>query len=142
VLLHVGPDGRGRVRVEGEKRLEAPLPTSRDRLRRVLLGAIQAPKYVSRPGESTAVAKGETDATATQERTDGQPASERPAGRLEAEADTEPRREAGTDGPVPAAEPRPGDPDDQPPPEEQVIPLGPASDAGAGEVPKRRRKKA
>ena len=145
ILLHLGPDGRGRIRVEGEKRLEAPLPTSRERLRKVLLGAIQAPKYVSRPGQDES--EGETRA---EEETDTPPGpgrmSDQPHGELrqdqEAEAHAEPRREVGTDEPVPAAEPRPGDPHDQPPPEEQVIPLGPASDAGAEEAPKRRRRKA
>lgn len=51
VWLGIGPDGRGRVRVEGEKRLEAPLPTSRERLRRVLLSAIQAPRHVPASAE-------------------------------------------------------------------------------------------
>jgi hypothetical protein len=98
VWFGIGADGRGRVRVEGAKRLEAPLPTSRARLRSVLLGAIQAPRYVPSPtteGRST-----------------------------EAAGEPPPDNE-----PVEGATPRPGNPDDQPPPEEQVIPLGPAGSA-------------
>jgi len=49
VWFGIGADGRGRVRVDGAKRLEAPLPTSRVRLRGVLLGAIQAPRHVPGP---------------------------------------------------------------------------------------------
>jgi hypothetical protein len=141
VLLHVGPDGHGRIRVEGEKRLEAPLPTSRERLRRVLLGAIQAPKFVGRTGEDAAEAAAEGSTTPASEQAGEPPHDGRLEGQAEAAAQAEPRTEVGTDEPVPAAEPRPGDPDDQPPPEEQVIPLGPASDAGSEQAPKRRRKK-
>src|SRR5262245_12517341 len=49
VWFGIGPDGRGRVRVEGAKRLEAPLPTSRERLRAVLLAAVQSPRHVQPP---------------------------------------------------------------------------------------------
>lgn len=142
VFLHVGPDGRGRVRVEGEKRLEAPLPTSRERLRKVLLGAVQAPKFVSPPDEGTAEAEDEAGASPGPAPTSEPAQTEQARGEAQPEAQAEPRREVGTDEPVPAAEPRPGDPEDQPPQEEQVIPLGPASDAGDEAAPKRRRKKA
>jgi len=102
IYLHLGPDGRGRIRVEAAKLLEAPLPTSRNRLRGVLLAAIKDPKLVSHEPEPSAA--GDPGAA---------PAAEEPA-RSPAEQ------------PASEAAPRPGDPDDQPPPEEQVIPLGPA----------------
>jgi|GEM_PF-2243228 len=98
----IGPDGRGRIRVEGEKKLEAPLPTTRERLRRVLLSAIQAPKHVPPTGEEATM-------------------------HADAEAPIEPRDKP-EDGPVEEASPRPGDPNEQAPPEEQVIPLGPAGE--------------
>ena len=108
VWFGIDPDGRGRVRVEGAKRLEAPLPTSRERLRRVLLGAIQAPRYVS-PTAAEAAAAGAP-----------QPEAEQPAAAAE-------------ETPVESATPRPGDTEAQPPAEEQVIPLGPADEhPGAG----------
>lgn len=94
VWFGLGADGRGRVRVEGAKRLEAPLPTSRARLRAVLLGAIQAPRHVPPPSAESAP---ET-----------------------AEAGSPPGR---TDD----AAARPEQAETQPPPEEQVINLGPAS---------------
>ena len=100
IWLHVGPDGRGRIRVEGAKKLEALLPTTRERLRRVLLSTLQAPRYV--PPPTTAEAEEGTE----QERTQAPPASD--------------------EQPVEEASPRPGDPEEQPPPEEQVIPLGPS----------------
>lgn len=100
VWMHMGPDGQGRIRIEGEKRLEATLPTSRERVRSVLIRAVQSPKLVSR---------GEAEAAETPS----------PPERAEQE-------------PVEAASPRPGDPEQQPPPEEQVIPLGPADDAELG----------
>ena len=132
ILFHVGPDGRGRVRVEGEKRLEAPLPTSRERLRRVLLAAIQAPKYVGEDGEESAGAGASEQAAG-----DG---TQPPADQEQRVSDEE-RTEVGTDEPVPEAEPRPGDPHETPPPEEQVIPLGPAAEGEAEEKPKRRARK-
>jgi hypothetical protein len=55
VWMHMGPDGKGRIRIEGEKRLEATLPTSRERVRSVLIRAVQSPKLVSR-GEAEAEA--------------------------------------------------------------------------------------
>ena len=108
IWLHVGPDGRGRIRVEGAKKLEAPLPTTRERLRRVLLATIQAPRYVM-----PSVRAGEEEGM-EQDRTQTPPASDEQS--------------------VEEASPRPGDPEDQPPPEEQVIPLGPS---GAAEEEKR-----
>lgn len=102
VYLHVGPDGQPRIRVEGARRLEAPLPTSRARVRGVLLSAIQNPKLVVAGGG----AEDETGAVPPTER--AQPAA---------------------DGPPPDDRPsaaRPGDADQAPPPEEQVIPLGPS----------------
>ena len=99
VWMHMGPDGKGRIRIEGEKRLEATLPTSRERVRSVLIRAVQSPKLVSRGAAET------PDAAATP------PLPERPE-----------------DEPVEEASPRPGDPEQQPPPEEQVIPLGPADE--------------
>jgi hypothetical protein len=136
VVLHVGPDGRGRVRVEGEKRLEAPLPTSRERLRKVLLSAIQSPKYVGTPDEHATETEGATGPAHQQEEPTTQAEAE-----PEPHAHAGPRTEVGTDEPVPAAQRRTGDPDEQPPPDEQVIPLGPATEAEADDKPKRRRKK-
>jgi hypothetical protein len=100
VWMHMGPDGKGRIRIEGEKRLEATLPTTRERVRSVLIRAVQSPKRVSR-GDA------ETGEAATTQPTPDRPEQE----------------------PVETASPRPGDPEQQPPPEEQVIPLGPADDA-------------
>jgi hypothetical protein len=100
IWMHMGPDGKGRIRIEGEKRLEATLPTSRERVRSVLIRAVQSPKVVSR-GESEAAES---------------PAPPPPPERAEQE-------------PVEAASPRPGDPEQQPPPEEQVIPLGPSEES-------------
>jgi len=115
VFLHLGPDGRGRIRVEGAKRLEAPLPTSRTRLRSVLLTAIQSPKFVEKAGAPSA-----------EEEMPAPPAAGEPA--------TEAQR-------AESATPRPGDAAEQPPPEEQVIPLGPAEDTETPpDKPKRRRK--
>jgi hypothetical protein len=104
--LHLGPDGKGRIRIEGEKRLEATLPTSRERVRSVLMRAIQAPKLV-RPGDRPVETAAEPAATASP-----------PPQHEERE-------------PVEAASPRPGDPEQHPPPDEQVIPLGPAEDAAS-----------
>src|SRR5215208_4661360 len=132
ILFHVGPDGRGRIRVEGEKRLEAPLPTTRERLRRVLLGAVRAPKYVGKEGEESAgpgESKGESGSGSAA------PPEQAP------NVTDEERTEEGTEQPVPEAEPRPGDPHETPPLEEQVIPLGPASEGQAEEKPKRRSRK-
>lgn len=109
IWLHMDEQGRGRVRVEGEKKLEAPLPTSRERLRRVLISAIQSPRFVP----STAGAPGEEAMTTGQ-----QPAE----GEFEEQ-------------PVEAATPRPGDPEDQLPPEEQVIPLGPSAGGSGDDKP-------
>ena len=97
VWMHLGPDGKGRIRIEGEKRLEATLPTSRERVRSVLIRAVQSPKLVS---------KGEAQASEPEA---AQPSPEQ--------------------HPVEEATPRSGDPQDQPPPEEQVIPLGPSEEA-------------
>ena len=99
--LLVGPDGRGRIRVEGAKRLEAPLPTTRERLRRVLLSALQAPRYVA-----ASAAEGEEEPVEQQPQSAPEPDEQ----------------------PVEQASPRPGDPEEQPPPEEQVIPLGPSAE--------------
>jgi hypothetical protein len=112
VWMLLGPDGKGRIRVEGEKRLEATLPTSRERLRGVLLRAVQAPKFVSR-GEPAA-------AEETQ-----------PAGVTKADDSGADRPEPETD-PAAEAQPRAGDPEQQPPPDEQVIPLGPSESTTAG----------
>ncbi len=49
VWLGVGEDGRPRVRVVGEKRMQAGLPVARDRFRAVLLGAVRAPAFVALP---------------------------------------------------------------------------------------------
>jgi hypothetical protein len=103
VWFGIGPDGRGRVRVEGAKRLEAPLPTSRERLRGVLLAAIQSPRHVLPPAGEEGPMAGESPPAA-------EPLPEQP------------------EQPVESASPRPGDPEQQPPPDEQVIPLGPAAD--------------
>ncbi len=98
IWMHLGPDGKGRIRIEGEKRLEATLPTSRERVRSVLIRTAQSPKLVSRSEAETA------------------------------DAATPPPPEHPDEEPVEEASPRPGDPADQPPPEEQVIPLGPADE--------------
>ena len=111
IWLHLGPDGRGRIRIEGEKKLEAPLPTSREKVRRVLLSALQSPKFVAHAGDAS---PGEGEETARQS---------------EGGASDEPRSEAQADEqPVEEATPREGDPHEQVPPDEQVIPLGPAHD--------------
>ena len=101
IWFGIGADGRGRVRLEGARRLEAPLPTSRARLRSVLLGAIQAPRHVPTPTSDSGPAHAAGEPPPDEESVEG-------------------------------ATPRPGDPDEQPPPEEQVIPLGPA---GSEETP-------
>lgn len=116
VYLHLGPDGRGRVRVEGEKRLEAPLPTSRERLRSVLLSAIRSPKFVTASGT----------ATPGDEPTAGQPHA--------GQSDVKQEPATPDEQPVEEASPRPGDPEDQPPPEEQVIPLGPSPEVDKGQA--------
>ena len=108
VWFGIGADGRPRVRVEGAKRLEAPLPTSRERLRRVLLAAVQSPRHV------LAAASPEAG---------GEP----PDPNAPEPADSPLEEDEGQ--PVESARPRPGDADEQPPPEEQVIPLGPAHEA-------------
>ena len=118
VWLHIGPDGRGRIRIEGEKKLEAPLPTSREKVRRVLLGAIQAPKFVAHAGD-VSPEDGEPTATAAESQGAEQPG-----------ADTEANEQ-----PVEQATPREGDPNEQAPPEEQVIPLGPAHAEPSDEAP-------
>lgn len=110
IWMHLGPDGKGRIRIEGEKRLEATLPTSRERVRSVLIRAVQSPKLVS---------KGEMQAAESEapQPPPEQPSAERPEQQ-----------------PVEEATPRSGDPQDQPPPEEQVIPLGPSDeDKASGE---------
>lgn len=103
IWFGMGEDGRGRVRVEGEKRLEAPLSTTRERLRGVLLRAMQAPRWIARPGE------------------DEGPASE--------EEDEMGRRQPDEEAESPHAEgaSERGAPEDLPA-EEMVIPLGPAGD--------------
>jgi hypothetical protein len=108
VYLHVGPDGKGRIRVEGAKRLEAPLPTSRARVRGVLLRAVQDPKLVE-PGAASAEAPSDTD---------------------EREGHPEPDERMGDERP---SAPRPGHTDEQVPPEVQVIPLGPSEEAQSKE---------
>lgn len=100
VLLYLGDDGRPRVRVEGAKRLEAPLPTSRTRLRGVLLQAIQNPRLVSQPG-----AEPEEQPATAQPATDDEEHRRR----------REPHHEDGTPD-LPA--------------EEMVIPLGPSESEG------------
>lgn len=115
IWMHLGPDGKGRIRIEGEKRLEAMLPTSRERVRSVLIRAVQSPKLVS---------KGEVQASESEA---PQPSAEQPP--VEQPPVEQPSAERPEQQPVEEATPRPGDPQDQPPPDEQVIPLGPSEDA-------------
>jgi hypothetical protein len=103
VSFTINDAGRACVRVQGEKRLEANLPVSREKLRSVLVQAIQRPRHVPGPDEGVADIPD-----------DDAPASEAP------------------DQPVESASPRPGDPDEQAPPEEQVIPVSAADDPSAG----------
>lgn len=42
-------DGRPRIRIQGEKRLEAPLPTTPERFRSALLAVLRAPRFIARP---------------------------------------------------------------------------------------------
>ena len=112
IWFGIGPDGRARVRVEGAKRLEAPLPTTRERLRKVLLGAVQSPRHIPAGTEA-----GAPEAAAPE------PAAEPPNPNAPEPPDSP--LEEGEGQPVESASPRPGDAD-EPPPEEQVIPLGPA----------------
>lgn len=100
VSFTINEQGRACVRVQGEKRLEASLPVSREKLRSVLLQAVQRPRHV--PGDDEGIAD--------------RPADDAPS-------------DAASELPVESARPRSGDPDEQAPPEEQVIPLGPADDA-------------
>ena len=101
VSFTINDGGRACVRVQGEKRLEANLPVSREKLRSVLLQAVQRPRHV--PGPDEGVADIPTDDTLPDET---------------------------PDQPVESARPRSGDPDEQAPPEEQVIPLGPSDGGG------------
>ena len=113
IWLHIGEDGRGRIRIEGEKKLEAPLPTSREKVRRVLLGAIRAPKFVAHAGDASP--------------SEDEPPAATPQGAAAEGAAEERGADAqASEQPVEQATPREGDPNEQAPPEEQVIPLGPA----------------
>lgn len=131
----LGPDGRPRVRVEGAKRLEAPLPTSRERLRGALLTAIQAPRLVSRAEGGDGAAPEFADAEAEPAEADGGAAAPTGAGpsatgaaQPAPDSERSAPPETTEEQPVPEATPRPGDPTPEMPPEEMVIPLGPAEE--------------
>jgi TolA-binding protein len=74
IEVWLGPslqDGRPRIRIAGERRLEAVLPTSGERFRAALLRVFREPQRVERPAE-------QPDAEAADESSDEQPQTEGP----------------------------------------------------------------
>lgn len=127
VWLRMGEDGRPRVRVVGEKRLEAPLPVAREKFRGVLLGAVRAPAFIAHPaaGEQPADAAAEAPPAEPAAAPEAEPA--RPAAGAEA-----PWAQAAAESEAPPAteEARPA-----PPAADEPIPMGPATPVSAAETP-------
>ena len=140
IEVWLGPgmqDGQPRIRIAGEKRLEAKLPTSTERFRAALLSVFRSPQFVARTatpegspseGSPSEEAAAETAEQAQKPEPDGKPN----AARLDAAAEecAEPAVAAARDTPT---EPEPGasaGPPTEPGPAEtdEAIPLGPATD--------------
>jgi hypothetical protein len=108
VRLWMGEDGRARVRVTGQKRLEAVLPVSREKFRGALLSAVRAPLFTRRPSEAEATRPAE--------------AASPPSSGTGTPAGAEAPSAASGDRPVP-------------PPDDTPIPMGPAGAAEPAATP-------
>lgn len=92
VWLGVGEQGRPRVRIVGEKRMQAGLPVAREKFRAVVLGAVRAPAFVPVPEEAAAAEP---------------PAPEQPATTPEEQVAEPPSGDAGPIAMGPASAPSP-----------------------------------
>jgi hypothetical protein len=120
VWLGVGEQGRPRVRIVGERRLEAVLPVSTEKFRSALLSAVRQPAFVPYARDDAAPHAPSDDSTGE---TETPPATEAAAGGSEEPAVAE---DAGVDPETSAEEPvAPEQP--EAPAGDEPIAMGPAS---------------
>jgi hypothetical protein len=122
VWLGVSEQGRPRVRIAGERRLEAVLPVSTEKFRSALLSAVRRPAFVPYAREDAAPAAAGEDTT---DKTATAPETEATAGDNDEPASVE---DTGTAQEA-TAEPTHTPDQPEPPADDEPIAMGPASPA-------------